>query len=268
MRKYTYAVAEDEDLLRDSLIKKIQNLSLPLELCGAVDNGQDALELISCTCPDLLLLDIMMPIMDGIEVARNVHELYPNIKIVIITGYSDFELAQKSIRYGVSDYLLKPVDLQELNQTMTRLTRQMDTDWQIKEKEVRNNYMLRQIAVAGNQKETSKKETADLLEQYFRENFHEDINLKELSSRIGFAQDHLTKIFIKYKNESPIRFLIRLRIEEAKKILLEKPELGIGKVGELVGYADQYYFSRLFKEKTGMYPSEFRKTEAGSVNHD
>lgn len=76
MRVYTYVVVEDEDLLRDSLIKKITNLSLPLKLRGTADNGADGLELIGEVYPDIVLLDIRMPVMDGMEMAEKIHAHY------------------------------------------------------------------------------------------------------------------------------------------------------------------------------------------------
>lgn len=260
MRNYTYVVVEDEDLLRSSLIKKIENLHLPLKLLGTADNGMDALELVRQVYPDLILLDIMMPVMDGMELAEKVHEQYPEIKMVIVTGYSDFELARKAIRFGVVEYLLKPIDLQELQQTLNRLLQLLQADRERRDKVERRKFVYGQIRASKDRKNSSKAETVDLIEQFLKENFREEISLGDLAEQAGFTLDYLSRIFKKYKKESPRKFLIRLRIEEAKRILLEQPDLGIREVGELVGYPDPYYFSRLFKEQTSIYPSEYRKS--------
>lgn len=259
MRSYRYIVVEDEDLLRKSLIKKIENLALPFRFAGEADNGQDALQLVGEVCPDLLLTDIMMPVMDGMELAERLYEEYPEVKIIIITGYNDFTFAQKAIRFGVTDYLLKPVEVQELCQTLRRV----EERFRMSEKSsaaFRKEYLQKQLWTVGKGNGTSKEEIAELLEQYLKENFREEISLGDLAAMAGFTPDYLSRVYKKYRKESPLRYLTRLRIEEAKKILAEQPLLGIGEAGALAGYPDPYYFSRVFKEQTGCYPSEYRKT--------
>lgn len=263
MRVYTYVVVEDEDLLRNSLIKKITNLSLPLKLRGTADNGADGLELIGEVCPDIVLLDIMMPVMDGMEMAEKIHMRYPEIKMIIVTGYSDFELARQAIRFGVKEYMLKPIDIKELQDTLSRVLSELKGADDLTDRKVRSEYVIRQMRAEGVSQNASKEAIADLIEQYLTDNFDREISLGELAKETGFSPDHLTRIFKKYHEESPIRYLTRIRVEEAKKLLRTRPELGVREVGAMVGYSDPYYFSRVFKEQTDLYPKEYR--QAGRV---
>ncbi|MCJ8014243.1 response regulator [Paenibacillus sp. KQZ6P-2] len=93
---------------------------------------------------------------------------------------------------------------------------------------------------------------------YLELNYTKDINLEELAIRFHFTSSYLSKIFKKHYRETPLKYIIKLRIEEAKRLIIENPEREVGKIAEIVGYADQHYFSRVFKNATGMSPSEFR----------
>lgn len=261
MRVYTYVVVEDEDLLRNSLMKKITNLSLPLKLRGTADNGADGLELIGKVYPDIVLLDIMMPVMDGMEMAEKIHARYPEIKMIIVTGYSDFELARQAIRFGVKEYMLKPIDIKELQDTLLRVLAELKGEDGIADREVRREYVIRQMRAEGSSQNASKEAIAGLVKQYLTENFDREISLGDLAKETGFTPDHLTRIFKKYQEESPIRYLTRIRVEEAKKLLRTREELGIREIGELVGYPDPCYFSRVFKEQTNQYPKEYRQSQ-------
>lgn len=264
MKNYSYIVVEDEDLLRNHLIKKIENLHLPLKLEGSADNGLDGLELAERVSPDLVFLDIMMPVMDGLELAERIHERFPETRMVIVTGYSDFEFARKAIRFGVSEYMLKPIDVKELEAMLDRILERMKRNEQLRNAAYQKEAALRQIATAGNREKRSKEEIADLVEQFLDIHFREEISLSELAERAGFSLDYLSRLFKRYKNESPSRYLTKLRIAEAKELLKANPEIGVREVGELVGYPDPYYFSRVFKEQTSLYPSEYRKTSPAS----
>ena len=111
---YKYLVAEDESLIRRNLVKKIESLNLPLTLVGEASNGKDAIGLIGEHFPDLVITDIRMPQTDGLELAQYLQKNHPGTRTIILSGYSDFSYAQSALRYGVMDYLLKPVTLEAL----------------------------------------------------------------------------------------------------------------------------------------------------------
>lgn len=114
-------VAEDEPLILDNIVKKLNSLDLPLQVAATAENGEDALALIAREAPDVLLTDIYMPMMDGLELIRRAQLVLPELKCIIISGYDDFSYAQKAIRLNVADYLLKPVKTPQLRQLMEKL---------------------------------------------------------------------------------------------------------------------------------------------------
>lgn len=119
-------IVDDEYFIRQRLKKVIPWKELNLSFAGEAENGQEALELIEKEAVDILLLDIKMPKISGIELAKYIHEQHRHIKIIILSGYNDFEYARSAIRYGVTDYLLKPIDQQSLQESLTNCIRRVN----------------------------------------------------------------------------------------------------------------------------------------------
>lgn len=241
---YKFLVVEDEPLIRRNIIKKIDTLQMPLEFAGEAGNGQCAVELVEQAFPDLVITDIRMPVMDGLALIRLLYEKHPQIKSIILSGYDDFKYAQEALKYGVSDFLLKPVKPLKLKSALQRVLLQLDAEHQ-KQSE---------IGARG----LSPDELGELLVDYLRTNYHTDIVLSRLAEQFGFTAEYITKVFKKHTGDTPLKYLTKLRINEAKQILVNQPSVEIKKVGELVGYMDSCYFSRVFKANTGEYPTEYR----------
>lgn len=119
-------LVDDEILVREAISKKIEWNKLGFELVGDCENGKDAIEFVKNNPVDLVLTDICMPHVDGMELSRFLYENYPNIAIIIFSGYSDFEYAKQAIQYKVSEYILKPVTAKELTEVLERLKIKLD----------------------------------------------------------------------------------------------------------------------------------------------
>ncbi len=243
---YTYIIAEDESLIRKNLIKKIKALNLPLVQAGEASNGEEAIALIEEFCPHLVITDIRMPLCDGLEVVKYLYQNYPSTKAIILSGYDDFRYAQQAIQYSVVDYLLKPVSQDMLSQSLQKILIKMDT-----ESDQLSTFHAQNASL-------SPKALSQLMQNYLLENYQQEISFQELGGKFGFTPEYLSRIFKKYTGETPSKYLMKLRINEAKRLLLNEPDIEIQKVGELAGYKDGFYFSRVFKSFTGMQPSEFR----------
>ena len=114
---YTVIVADDEDELREAVCTMIPWEELAFRLAGSAGNGLDALQLVEKYEPDLLLTDIRMPFISGIELARQVREVRPATNIAFLSGYDDFAYAQQAIQYNIISYMLKPLTIEGLERS-------------------------------------------------------------------------------------------------------------------------------------------------------
>ena len=123
---YTIVVADDEEELRKAIIRKIDWAAIGFQVVGEAENGVEALELVERKAPDLLLTDIRMPFISGLELARQVREIRPSTQIVFLSGYDDFSYAQEAIRYNIISYLLKPISMDELTENLQQIKEKLD----------------------------------------------------------------------------------------------------------------------------------------------
>lgn len=123
---YTVVVADDEKELRTALIRNVNWAEIGFQLVGEAENGAEALELVEKLEPDLLLTDIKMPFLSGIELARQVREVKPATQIAFLSGYDDFSYAQQAIQYNIISYILKPVSAAEINEELINIKNKID----------------------------------------------------------------------------------------------------------------------------------------------
>lgn len=138
---YRLLFVDDEALIRVGVSENVHWHQYGYELAGSCENGKEALEFIRCNPVDIVITDIGMPYMNGLELSERLKEEYPDIKIIILSGYDDFDFAKKAIRFGVRDYLLKPITATEMGEVLVRLRQEMD-----KEREIRKNISLMKAA--------------------------------------------------------------------------------------------------------------------------
>ena len=123
---YQIFVVEDELLIRQNIRNMVEKMQGPYAFCGEASDGEMALSMIQELMPDILLTDIRMPFLDGLGLIRHAKALMPWLKVAIISGYGDFEYAQKAISLGVDQYLLKPVRQAELVQAVEAMAAQIE----------------------------------------------------------------------------------------------------------------------------------------------
>ena len=140
MDLYRIILVDDEEEVRKSIIRKIDWTAVGFAVVGDAENGEDALEKIENLEPDVVLTDIRMPYMDGLTLAERIRQKYPSMKIVIFSGYDDFEYAKQAIKLNVTEYILKPVNVEELTAILKRIKTNLDEEIEQK----RNVNLLRE----------------------------------------------------------------------------------------------------------------------------
>ena len=128
MELYRVLLVDDEENIREGISRKMDWQGLGFSLAGEASNGRDALELAEEILPDVVLTDIKMPFMDGLELCGSLTELLPVSKFVIFSGFDDFEYAKQAIRRNVSEYILKPINADELSAVLRRLKGELDRE--------------------------------------------------------------------------------------------------------------------------------------------
>lgn len=250
--KYSVIIAEDEILLLDNLIKKVNDSNTDFEVIGKAQTGTQAYELIKQLHPDLLITDIRMPVMDGLELIKQVRDHYPHMDIIIISGYSEFEYAKTAIKYHVNDYLLKPIDAESIEKVLLELQNKIH---------LRNHNISEYFANESSGTLTASK-LADMVKNYLIENSKDEVNMNQIAQTLNYSPSYLTKVFTNEYQCTPSKYLISLRIQQAEHMLIHNPDLTIRQIGEAVGYPDQGYFSRIFKKQIGYSPLEYRERQS------
>jgi two-component system response regulator YesN len=245
---FTVVVAEDEELLAASIVRRIHEADAGFRVVGSAPDGKAALEMVESLSPDLLVTDIRMPVMDGLELLRILAASHPHIRKIVVSGFDDFQYAQKAMEYEVRTYLLKPLKKAELADALCRIRIGLE----------RERNLLPENRIDLRVDSPNALETVRLVESYLRENYAGEIHLEELARRFHITASYLSRIFLKHAGQAPARYVMQLRINRAKYLLLHNRGLNIREIGEMVGYPDQFYFSRVFKNVTGRSPQGFR----------
>jgi len=242
-------IADDEETIRNGLKKLIESYELDLVVVGTAQDGEEAMQLIETYQPELILMDINMPFMNGLEVIEKARELDPNSKIIIISGYDQFEYAQKALELGVFSYLLKPIQYRDFKNIIEKaLNSYRERMWEInklKEKNMDNaNYKC-----IGNQAII-----------YIKENFAQnDLSLNLIADQLHISQPYLTRIIKQKTGINFTDYLNRLRINMAINLLMDiDSNYTINDISNMVGYSSQHYFSRAFKNYIGLSPIQYK----------
>jgi len=246
-RRFSFVVAEDEERMRDYLARKTAELDQAFECVGAAADGEEAVELVEGHLPELLITDIKMPVLGGLELVERIRRTDPELRILIVSGYSEFEYARRAIELGVEDYILKPIDAEKLRAILRRIR-------------IRLEASAGSVDAEFGLDRTGARETelAKSVEVYLHENYRRPYSLERVASSFGCKPAYLLRLYRKVTGHTPTQDLIRLRIEKAKRLLVGHPHIEIKQVAAAVGYDDPLYFSRLFKKETGVNPSAFR----------
>ena len=238
-------IAEDEKRARRGLKSVISFLSEDYEVVAEASDGKQALELIQIVQPDVVFTDLKMPYMDGMSLIKAAQNAGSKAKYVIVSAYEEFEMARQAISLGVVEYLVKPITVDEVQELMKRLEKEIlaDEKEEAWEGELREQY----------------KDVHPLVRKalrYIQKEYAAKINQGELAESFGISQEYFSSLFTRDIGEPFSKFVKRYRIEAAKR-LLKGSERSKEEIAEEVGFSDSKYFNRVLKEITGMRVTEY-----------
>lgn len=255
---YKVLLIEDEDIMREGVKMSINWAKIDCRIVGEASDGEMAVSQIKTLVPDIVLLDINMPLLNGLEVLQRCQIEKQVFATIIISGYNDFEKAKQAIKYGVTDYLLKPLDHEELIQALHRckesllLKRQYQTfKEKIHEVSERELFVFKQTEAA-----VQPSKSIRALLALIEERYDEKISVQDIADELGRSKTYLNQKFKAITGYTFNDYLNRYRISQAI-LLLEKGEDKISTIALDVGFSNYRYFIDIFKKYTHILPSEF-----------
>lgn len=245
---YKVLIVDDEKYMRKGLGILINWSEYGFAVDGEASNGMEALALMEKQDYDVVITDVRMPKLNGLELAKKIYEMNFRTKVIIISGYKEFEYASTAIEFGVKKYILKPVDKNMLIDALLKIKKKLEEENPGREMEKERADLVLQDGAAS---------IIAHLEKYIAENCSSDISLQSIAKDFNYNSAYLGRIFRKVMNTSYRDYLNRCRVKKAAEILREG-KYKIHEVCELAGYRDINYFCSVFKEIKGVTPSEFK----------
>ena len=244
---YKVVVIEDEDIIRQGLIASIDWGNFDCQIVGEAGNGKDGLKLIEKVKPDIIILDVNMPIMSGLEMIS----FLPNnmYSFIIVSGHSEFNYAKEAIRLNVSEYLLKPLDHNLFENALVEAIEDLEMRrfFLSKEEVIDQSFQILDLNIA------VESVSLTLVINYIRDHFNEKISMEDLRRVSDKSTTSINTRFQKHLNMTFNEYLTDYRIQTAIH-LISNLDLHLYEVAEAVGYSDYKYFNQVFKRIVGVSP--------------
>lgn len=241
---FNVLVVDDECVQREGIKDWISHYGFPFQVLEA-ENGKAAERILVQNAIDILITDVRMPLMDGLELSKQARKTQQNVKIVICSGYDEFEYARSAIRLGVVNYLLKPLVRDEFLQVM-------------------EDIMQIRPYGGGPEPESMESKVIRQVKDYVKDNHQRDISLSEAAHDVYLSPGYLSILFKKETGENFSKYLTDYRLQRASHLLAHS-NMKINDIAGAVGIDNHSYFAKLFRIKFGVSPLQFR--ECG-VLHD
>lgn len=240
MKKLRVLLVDDEIVTREGFKKLFDWAAHDCEVVGEAADGMEALMQIDTLLPDVVIMDINIPVMNGLKIVQMSKMKHPDMAFVIVSGYDDFSYCREALRLQITDYILKPVNYDEFGVSIDNL-----------KISIFENKKIEQTGEEGEQ-------TIVGIVRYMQEHLKEEISLNVLADEFHLSAQYISQLF---KNEIGVNFLAYLtniRMEQAKKLLLSSDDT-VAEIAEKSGYADYRVFTKAFKKAEGVTPSQYRR---------
>lgn len=248
-------IVEDEDIMRKGLMFMAKWQEVDCIVVGEAVNGQDGLEKIKIYQPDIVIVDINMPVMDGLEMLEKSIQEY-GYDAIIVSGYGEFEYARKGINLGVTEYLLKPIDYPKLYEAIRKIQVKRNANTNIKNAIRQIDVEKKKYGILEYEERKTGNRYVDLMIEIIHDKYSTRLTLNDISEQ---CQMSCTYLNVKFKDETGYTFndyLNRYRIQKAVDLLREN-QYKIYEIAEMVGFSDYKYFIKVFKKYIGCSPARF-----------
>ncbi len=245
---YKILVVDDEPILSFALRSLTNWHAKGFDLSIDARDGREALEILATQSFDIVLTDIKMPVMDGLELLRNLRELHPEISAIVLSAHDDFESVRNAFKLGAVDYIVKTeMDIDQLFEVFSAAITN----------KTRGHVPTQYTNVSSTDNFSFQLSSAI---SYIRSNYSKELNLKTVGDYCGLSEGHLSKLFMRELGKSYVDFVNCLRVEEAEK-LLATTNLKIYQVAGFTGFNSAEHFCRVFKKVTGNSPNHYKNRQ-------
>ena len=275
MGRYQIFIIDDEPMIIKGLKELVPWEEINCKICGTAKNGEEGLQMITKLQPDIVISDIRMPKLNGLQMIEKLKEVTKGTKFIVLTSYREFDYAQKAIELGVMKYLLKPTNIEDIKSAVIDAMIQLD-DEHSKEGDIKRLRQKLIETITGFEEETTENVITKTIQQdeenesrvkylavqainYMKENYNHKLDLQEVADHLFISTWYLCKILKQELDNSFVQLLNEIRIQEAKHLLVETQHK-VYAIGELVGYTDTPYFTKTFKKYVGVTPNQYRNT--------
>ncbi len=239
-------VVDDEVTVRKGIILGVDWAAMDCVVVGEAADGEEGLQAAKRYQPNLIITDVRMPKMDGIQMLEALRESGNHVHAILLTAYDDFEYARSALRLGADDYLLKPFRDQELVAAIMRVRQKVQR--------ISNLTYEDTLPLKKGDKSKYVMEAMNYIAGHYGD---ADISITTIANALGVSEGHLSHLFKKETSYTIIAYLTQYRIHTAMK-LLRDCRYKVYEVAYMVGYQDVTYFSSTFKKITGIPPSEYQ----------
>lgn len=245
-------VVEDEAPIRDWVAYTVDNISKDFKVLASASNGKEAYELAVKLKPQVIISDIKMPIMGGIELTKEIKKIMPDTYIILLTNYAEFSYAKQAISCGVHEYLIKsdirPKELKDVLTGIYENIKENNNSLDTTSTKVENNTEL-------GKNKYSKAITKSM--EYIELNYKETISLGEISKHVYLSAEYFSRLFKEEVGENFSTYLTLYRMKKAEE-LLKNTDMKICQISKKVGYVNSGYFSKTYKKYRGVSPEDDR----------
>lgn len=253
-------IVDDEYLVRVGLQTTIEWEEHQLEVIGDAEDGETGLEMALRLKPDIIITDMNMPFLDGLGFLEQIRVRGIAAKAIVLSGYDDFHYAKGSITYGVSDYLVKPIEndklLASVLKTANEIRKERRIETMYKKKLIED--LLTLLKRRRSQKAAGNEKIVKDAMRYIEQNYHKNLSVSEVADKLFISPSSLMHAFKRNTSMTVIDYLTEYRIERAKA-LLSTNRYKIYEVCDKVGLKDPRHFSQVFKRYTNLTPKQFMK---------